>query len=530
MQIRKATLAIALALVSTSFSPTVLAQPPTTQYWAVIAACAYAEPYDLFYETNLPLSADAHYLYHILTEHYKFDGIYYLDINPLFPAEVNDTATRDHFRWAITNWLRDRSDANDVIFIYIGGHGGGYNTIENELEGGRIDGSQGDPVDEGQEHFNGTSWFGVDECFQFRYKSGTELYWDDELAQDLSTLQYSKLIFIRIGCGANGTENVGCFSGGIIDDISAPNRIIMTDANETYYGFTDLDGDGFSEWAEAFMDALHGEDTYFITMGEPLNQIGRIVHNSSRVNADFDGDGRVSMWEAWQYAWDHDDARTVGYNDNGVTETETPWFDDDGDGLPTYVNGADHLDLDQGSLAKQTFLVPSQAYAMKTGFTREYSQGYGYVPNVPGVNRLQIKLLYQDSNLQGDCVGPNTYPLPITRYPDGKVDTHDLAFVSKRFGTTPSSPIWDYLADVNADGQVETKDAAVVSKCYGKTGSYRCFDMGVYYYWNIYVWFDKSLVVRPDPNGFVAIPKGAKNFTVFTGFTPIGAVIEFHVD
>jgi len=33
------------------------------------------------------------------------------------------------------------------------------------------------------------------------------------------------------------------------------------------------------------------------------------------------------MWEAWDYAWNHDEARLAGL--------ETPWIDDNGNGLPT---------------------------------------------------------------------------------------------------------------------------------------------------------------------------------------------------
>lgn len=312
------------------YTPQVISQEYNPcDYWAVIAACC-------MYPSAA--SHDAQLLYHVLSEHYGFDGIYYLDVRTNLPG-VNASATRNNFRWAIRNYLMN-SDGNDLIFIFIVGHGGGYNTIEQRLQGGRIDGSQGDPQDEGLEHFINGQWVGIDESIYF---DGSEVYWDDELTDDLSILSYYKLIFVRVG-GIDGTEG-GCFNGGLIDDISAPNRIIMTASNETYYCWADLDNDGFSEWSEAFIDALHGEDTYY---NATSNQI---VHTGVRINADLDDNGYVSLFEAWQYAWDHDDAR--------LQRLETPWFDDDGDGLPTFISGSDHLDTDgQGDLARQTILEP----------------------------------------------------------------------------------------------------------------------------------------------------------------------------
>jgi hypothetical protein len=40
--------------------------------------------------------------------------------------------------------------------------------------------------------------------------------------------------------------------------------------------------------------------------------------------------------------------------------------------------------------------------------------------------------------------------------------------VAKRFGTTPSAPLWDPNADINGDGKVDMKDIAAVAKNFGK--------------------------------------------------------------
>jgi len=326
-----------------SIQPASSAGSQSTQYWALLMAGA-EEPV---------ASQDAQYMWHVLYEHYAFDGIYYLDVRWWLSC-VDAVATKENFRSAITDWLATRSDANDVIFIFSVSHGGGYNSIKNEIEGGEYD-KDGDEGNETRESIIGydvngdndtDDWVGIDECIWIQ----KEQYWDDELASDLNTLNYSKLIFARVGC-LNEEGNEGCFNGGLIDDISEPgkNRIIMTASNETWYACADLPpGDGFSEWSGAFIDALHGED---------MDWIGGLVHTGKEVNADTDGDGHVSMLEAWNYSWNNDTARLYGL--------ETPWLDDNGDKLPNYYNETDNglvpgkgYGPGDGSLANSTWLQP----------------------------------------------------------------------------------------------------------------------------------------------------------------------------
>ncbi len=45
----------------------------------------------------------------------------------------------------------------------------------------------------------------------------------------------------------------------------------------------------------------------------------------------------------------------------------------------------------------------------------------------------------------------------------------DVAYVAKRFGSNPSSPLWDPNADLNDDGRFDMKDIAAVAKNFGKT-------------------------------------------------------------
>jgi len=58
-------------------------------------------------------------------ENCYFDGIYSLDVFTSRP-NVNASSTKVNVRSAITSWLKDSSDENDIVFIYYASHGGGY--------------------------------------------------------------------------------------------------------------------------------------------------------------------------------------------------------------------------------------------------------------------------------------------------------------------------------------------------------------------------------------------------------------------
>jgi hypothetical protein len=428
-------------------------------------------------------------MYHVLSQHYAFDDIYYLDVYTNRPG-VDALSSKSNVRSAVTNWLAGRSGINDIIFIYFTSHGGGYH-ISGGWAGGRTefasdednevqervfrercwvlnafydirednippwdwvrnfdadpyieidldtdgtidiqldaledldgdgwaddilldpdrddccdvaidadvdhDGTIDNFVSDGEDVDNDgyivgvdlnsdgdfDDWVGIDESMQVQ----DGLYWDDELASDLNTLSYAKLIFVRQGC-VEGDE--GCFGGGLIDDISAPNRIIMTATDETHYSYGDLDGDGYSEWSEAFIDALHGEKTRY----DPINHT--IVHVGISVDADVNNDGHVSMWEAWEYAWDNDDARIQGL--------EKPWIDDNGNGLPTYRSERNALDPGDGLLSIETCLDP------------------GFNPISPDIND------------------------------DDTVDIDDVIIPALAYLSSPGDPRWNPKADVS---------------------------------------------------------------------------------
>ena len=52
---------------------------------------------------------------------------------------------------------------------------------------------------------------------------------------------------------------------------------------------------------------------------------------------------------------------------------------------------------------------------------------------------------------------------------DGVVDIKDIDYVARRFGITPSDPLWNPIADINKDNKLDMKDIALVARHFGET-------------------------------------------------------------
>jgi hypothetical protein len=469
-------------------------------------------------------------MYHVLTEDCGLsdDAIYYLDYYANRPEHDNQS-TKSNVEWAIRNWTRNRSDGNDIVFIYFSSHGGGYHyksglewrlsrvetvasdegnetcestfihwgwwlnhrfNYDNEEDLDRLKNVDDDPyieidynddgtytaqlwledldgdgleddifldpelqglphgnnlcdiaidadvdhdgnlteVDdlasdgEATEHWpweddptwekwkltkeldlNGDGdrddWVGVEEGMEVE----DGCYWGDELKEDLNTLNYSRLIFVKQGCLEG---NLSCFSGGLIDDVSAPNRIIMTATNETSLSFGDRDGvgqpgHGYSEWSERFIDALHGVRTHY--------DDGIVDDPQYPVDADTNNDNYTSFWEAWQYAWENDDARP----------DETPWIDDNGNECPTYWNANDQLDATDDLLSMETYF----------GFD-----------NLTTVDTTD----------------------------EGMVDIFDLVYAATHFGAKEGEPLYKREVDVIYNGEIDIFDITWIANSWAK--------------------------------------------------------------
>jgi len=310
MAVKKAFLLVLPLLLACFVFPR--CEADTVETWAVIVGgpCLY-----------LRTQKDNYYLYYTLTRrfHVNNDHIMWLyftgDAYEYEPDSIDDASTVEKIHYAISEWLPSHADSNDEVIIYITGHGYGYDYNHSQYVERCID----EDGDEGDEH----GGFGIDEDIHvFGVYAGQEreYYSDDDLKADLSGWT----------CGSRTIIIGSCYGGGFIDDLSGMGTII-TATGEVITAEIDRDGDGFSEFEEVLFDALFGYNT---TFDEGTKTI--VVHYDKPVDADIDSNGRVSWWEAFKYAWEHDDARILGL--------ETPWFDDDGNGYPTFKNGENHLD------------------------------------------------------------------------------------------------------------------------------------------------------------------------------------------
>ncbi|MBN2271114.1 MAG: hypothetical protein JXN61_10900, partial [Sedimentisphaerales bacterium] len=133
--------------------------------------------------------------------------------------------------------------------------------------------------------------------------------YDDELADLMDQLSVARITVAALPC----------FSGGLVDDLSAPGRVICTATIEEAVSW----GDAFFR---NFIAALHGKNEY-----------------GTSVNADTNSNGHISMLEAFNYSAGHD------YYD------EIPQYDDNADALshtdPVPAGG-------DGRLGCQTYLTP----------------------------------------------------------------------------------------------------------------------------------------------------------------------------
>ena len=142
--------------------------------------------------------------------------------------------------------------------------------------------------------------------------------------------------------------------------------------------------------------------------------------------------------------------------------------------------------------------------------------------------------------LVGDQTGNSTIPYSVTQqntafrnWPDQKVNIQDIAVIAKAFGSTPGSPGWNYMADVNAQGKINIVSVSLAAKNFGYQGTI------AYDWWlptfstDITVVFQPGNInVYPNIGGYVSIPLGSTNFTVYQGIppgplTPMGALITF---
>lgn len=333
---------LTLSLVPFAFfvSPAECATMPSSLQWAVlIGASDYFGTKD-----RMETLRDTYYMYHVLKEKFRLsdDRIIYMFVNPSRATALNllyskipeDIIDVEPSSVSVINQqfteLGTKTSYSDNILIYFSGHGAGWHETKGWV-GGRWEPNTGD---EGSEIWNSTSqsFVGCDEGLLVqRWYEGEKVvvkynftYFDDDLKSDIQKLKYNRLVLV-LDC---------CFAGGFIDDLSNPKHTIICAAKETVYASGDEEDstfEGFGEFTGYFLDALHGCHTTWNQ--SEYAQYNRLIHGET-VNADLDGDGKVTWKEAFKYAVAHHD----------FSSEVCPWFDDDGNGYPTFKDGRSILD------------------------------------------------------------------------------------------------------------------------------------------------------------------------------------------
>jgi hypothetical protein len=198
---------------------------------------------------------------------------------------VDFAASTTGFDGAIA-YLKSKTTANDDLFVFMTNHGGGFHEAHNANEGGRVD-TSGDEVD--PKKYDETTYY---------YNQTTNELWDDDLAAALNGLTVRRMVGVF----------EPCFSGGLLHDLRGSKRSLVSAASEFEYSWAMGPSNTYDTFSYHFTCALNKADPG----GAGLSP-----------NPDTNGDGKVSMLEAFLYAKLKD------------TDSETPFLEDSGDGIGT---------------------------------------------------------------------------------------------------------------------------------------------------------------------------------------------------
>jgi len=325
---KKAYVALVVLLVVSIVSNLNLASSSTSVRvnWALlISGTNYLYPF----QTREPLR-DCYYMFHLLTSHWGVsrDHIKFLDINPTDAqyswvpwGTIDGNCSYSSVKAAI-DWLKAHSTSNDNVLIFIASHGGGYDPgMSLEQSGGRIDVSR----DEGNETWGGSEWYGVDECIKFDDAGDSSKrwwYWDDDFKTDSTGMSYNQLTIVLMSC----------FSGGFIDDLSAPNRIIITSSKETTTTTSSFDiAAGFTPFIGYFLDAFNGDVFHRYHAVWNTSDVNNRIADAYEITVPDGACDGVDWRDAYAYAREH-------------FPYDSPWFDSNGNGIPTYKYGQDYIE------------------------------------------------------------------------------------------------------------------------------------------------------------------------------------------
>ncbi len=205
--------------------------------------------------------------------------------------------------------LRQHSTDKDLVFFFTTNHGGGFDTscpphpytkVKTCIWGGQWDAGGDEPGDNLVEktynldiNNDGDKKDTVSWDEELCAWGGS--IFDDALQTIVGNLKFKQMVIVL----------EQCFSGGLIHDMAqGGDRIIISAAGEY-------------EPSWAMKSGNYNEFSYYFT-----SAINKADPSGTKVDADTDKSKKVSLVEAFNYARSKD------------SQSETPWYEDSGDGIP----------------------------------------------------------------------------------------------------------------------------------------------------------------------------------------------------
>lgn len=238
---------------------------------------------------------------------------------------VHYSATQANLQ-TVFSMLRQTATTDDLVFVFTTNHGGGFrkkDPSKKYMYGGQWDAGADEPGDSLAEkdykldlNGNGNKTDTVSWDEELHAWQGH--IFDDAFHAMVGNLNFDRMVIVM----------EQCFSGGLIHDMAqGGNRIIISAAGEYE-----------PSWPSTSQSFNYDEFSYHFTCA-----INKADPKGNKVDADADNDGLVSLVEAFNYARSKD------------AESETPWYEDSGDGIPHSDAMPSH---GEGTLGGNTTLEP----------------------------------------------------------------------------------------------------------------------------------------------------------------------------
>jgi hypothetical protein len=223
---------------------------------------------------------------------------------------VHYSATQANLK-TVFDLLRKNSTEKDLVFFFSTNHGGGFMTNDPDKKynvyGGSVETGTEEPNDSISEATykmdlnndgdkNDTvAWDEVLNAWKGTSATASDAILDDDLQPMFSNLKFNRMVIVM----------EQCFSGGLIHDVARSNNRVIISAASEYESSWCMTGGTYNEFSYYFTSAINKADP-----------------SGTKVDADTNKDGDVSLVEAFNYARSKD------------SKSETPYYEDSGDGIP----------------------------------------------------------------------------------------------------------------------------------------------------------------------------------------------------